>query len=172
MATMAPSDGVELSEIFETEGFFARYPTGWVVEFVPSSGLTLATSQLVLDEFLNSDVPDFDLLGEGSVVMNVVPIPFPADQGTPRDVFGLVATDSPDDIFTTGEAEDVVVGEYEGVRSPLTFTESATGQGTGDLYILRLDADAVMFVIAVTASETPQRDVIEAILATVMIELQ
>jgi len=172
MATMAPSDGVELSEIFETEGFFARYPAGWVAEFVPSSGLTLATSQLVLDEFLNSDVPDFDLLGEGSVVMNVVPIPFPAGQGTPRDVFGLVATDSSDEIFTTGEAEDVVIGDYEGVRSPLTFTESATGQGAGDLYILRLNADAVMLVISVTASETSQRDVVEAILATVMIELQ
>jgi len=171
MGTQVPLDDSVLTETFNVDEYTINYPEGWVTDFTPTRGLTLATSELVLNEFIESDAPNFDVLGEGSVVMNVVPVPFPADQGTPQDVFSLFATDSTDEVFSTGDPDDVVVGPYAGLRSPLTFGETAVGEGSGDLYILRLNEDFLVLVIAVASGDETPRATVESMIASFVLDV-
>ena len=164
------SGGTELSESFSTEGGFSvNHPSGWAAQGDDLEGVTLASNESALTEFNESDVPNFEAVDSGSVIINMQALPFPVDMGTPSEIFGMMTGEvSEDDPFTPGEPTDVTVGDIEGVRAPLNFGEAVQGEGNGNMYILRADDNSLLLAIVVAAGDI-DNGLVESILATVSV---
>jgi len=160
----------ELSESFSTEGGFSvNHPSGWAAQGDDLEGVTLASNEGALTEFNESDVPNFEAVDSGSVIINMQALPFPVDMGTPSEIFGMMTGEvSEDDPFTPGEPSDVTVGDIEGVRAPLNFGEAVQGEGNGNMYILRADDSSLLLAIVVAAGDI-DNGLVESILATVSV---
>jgi len=53
----------------------------------------------------------------------------------------------------------------------LTFGETAVGEGSGDLYILRLNEDFLVLVIAVASGDETPRATVESMIASFVLDV-
>ena len=164
--------GVEIIPLTQSAVVFddisVSYPPDWAARITEFDGTILANNQAALDAFDNSDLPDYNVIGEGNVVMVIQAVPV-LDATDATGFFYELLRDSAeeDGQFTLGEAREVTVGENAGLLAPLTILDEASGVGLTDVYILQVDAENLVLALVVAPGDEIPTSTAEMILASI-----
>jgi len=167
--------GVEIIPLIESiaviDGISISYPPGWAAQTTEFDGTTLANNQAVLDAFNSDDLPDYNVIGEGNVVMVIQIVPVLDTVNGPELFYQLLQESAEDDgEFAIGEATEVTIGDKEGLLAPLTILDEASGEGLTDVYILQINVEFIALALVIAPGDEMPTGVAETIIASIRLD--